>query len=261
MINQTNKGSSIARNTGITNAQGEYIAFLDDDDLWGPTKLVKQLSILEANSEVGLVYTWVAYIDEQGKSTGRTFNNCMEGHVWQELTAHNIVECGSVPMVRRSCFEACGMFDQNLGSAFEDWDMWLRIATCYPFKVVKESLVYYRQRSASSSKNWQAMSKSFNLVIEKAFASAPPELLDLKKRSYGLAYMCLAWKPLQCDRQDYQKADYFFRQALKHYPQLRFSKEYVRLSFAIALMRLLKPNGYTKIKSLFYALRRLKPSK
>ena len=259
LVSQSNQGLAGARNTGIDHAQGEYIAFLDDDDLWESTKLEKQLRVLEENPEVGLVYTWVAYIDEQAQFTGRTFKNCVEGHVWKELTAHNIVECGSVPMVRRSCFEACGMFDRNLGSAVEDWDMWLRIATCYSFKVVKEPLVYYRQRSTSSSKNWQAMSKSFHLVIEKAFASAPPELLYLKKQSYGFAYLCLAWKPLQSNHKNYQKADYFFQQALEYYPQLRLSKECVRLSLAIALMRLLKPDGYAKIKSLLYALQRLMP--
>ena len=258
LINQTNQGASAARNNGITHARGEYIAFLDDDDLWHPTKLEKQLRILEESPEVGLVYTWVEFINEQGQSTGKIFQECVEGNVWRELTAHNLVECGSVPLVRKSCFETCGMFDLNIGSFIEDWDMWLRIANKYSFGVVKEVLVYYRQRSTSSSKNWQEMSKGYALTIEKAFASVTPDLLYLKDQSYGFANLCLAWKPLQSKNKDYKKALYFSRQAIKYYPKLRFTKEYIRLSCAIAMMRILKPEGYRKIKSLFYMLRRLK---
>jgi len=258
LISQTNQGASAARNNGIIHARGEYIAFLDDDDLWHPTKLEKQLRILEESPEVGLVYTWAEFIDEQGQSTGKIFRDHVEGDVWQELTAYNLVVCGSVPLVRKSCFETCGMFDLDLGSFIEDWDMWLRIANKYSFGVVREVLVYYRQRSTSSSKNWQKMSKGYALTIEKAFASVTPDLLYLKDRSYGFANLCLAWKPLQSKDKDYKKALYFSRQAIKCYPKLRFTKEYIRLRCAIAMMRILKPTAYSKIKYLFYLLRRLK---
>lgn len=257
LISQTNQGLSGARNTGINHAQGEYIAFLDADDLWEPTKLAKQVEVLDQYPEVGVVYTWVTYIDEQGQSTGRVFQNQAEGEVWEQLIEHNIVECGSVAMVRRCCFATVGLFDRNLRSFVEDWDMWLRIARHYPFKVVKEHLVYYRQVSNSASKNWEAMAQSFRVVIEKAFTSVPPELLYLRKRSYGCASLCLAWKPLQCLRKDYQQAIRFRQLALAHYPQLVFSKENMRLSVAITAIRWLGPNGYQQFLSLIYNLRRL----
>jgi glycosyltransferase involved in cell wall biosynthesis len=256
LISQENKGLAGARNTGIHHAQGEYITFLDADDLWEPSKIEKQVRILEENPEVALVYTWVSYIDEKGESTGRVFKNQAEGDVWKKLIEHNIVECGSVAMVRRSCLETVGLFDQNLGSYVEDWDMWLRMASRYPFKVVKEPLVYYRQCSNSASRNWEAMARSFSLVIEKAFATAPSELQHLKNRSYGLANLCLAWKALQSRAKDWQGATRFRQQAIAYYPQLRFSKEYLRLSVAIALMRWFGSNGYSRFLSFFYTLRR-----
>lgn len=256
LISQQNKGLAGARNTGIAHAQGDYIAFLDADDLWEPTKLTKQVAVLEENPEVGLVYTWVALIDEQGKFTGRIFENNAEGNVWNQLTERNIIECGSVAVVRRSYLEEVGGFDCELQSFVEDWDMWLRIASRYPFKVVKEPLVYYRQISTSASRNWQAMERSFQMVIEKAFDSAPSNLLYLKNRSYGAANLCLAWKSLQSVSRDYKQAKHFQQQAVAYYPKLRFSKEYFRLSLAIALMQWLGAKGYSQFLALAHTLRR-----
>lgn len=75
LMTQANQGTCAARNTGIALAQGEYIAFLDADDLWHPTKLAKQVRYLDEHPEVGLVYTWTALIDPEGRPTGRIFAN------------------------------------------------------------------------------------------------------------------------------------------------------------------------------------------
>ena len=141
LISQINQGLSGARNTGITNAQGEYVVFLDADDLWAPTKLEKQVHSLDKNLAVGLVYNWTALIDAAGEPTGRIMGGDIEGNVLEQILQRNIIDCPSV-LVRRKCFENVGMFDCTLRSV-EDWDMWIRIAERYPFAVTKEPLVYY----------------------------------------------------------------------------------------------------------------------
>jgi hypothetical protein len=134
--------------------------------------------------------------------------------------------------------------------------MWIRLATHYPFAVIKEPLAYYRQLSGSMSKNCQVMEESFRIVIERTFESAPSDLLYLKNRSYGHANLCLAWKALQSSDRNYKLALHFQGQAISHFPQLRYSRESIRLSFAIAAMRLLGPHGYSRVLALAYALRR-----
>jgi glycosyltransferase involved in cell wall biosynthesis len=254
LISQENKGLPGARNTGIIQAQGEYIAFLDADDLWTPTKLEKQVHCLENNPTVGLVHTWMLLVDEHGKSTGRVMKSNAEGDAWKQVVEKNVIACPSV-MVRRYCFETVGLFDRNLRS-IEDWDMWIRIAARYPFAVIKETLAYYRQLPSSMSKNCQVMEQAFRIVIEKAFHSAPSELLYLKNRSYGYANLCLAWKALQSKDRDYKLALHFRQQVSVHYPQLRFSSEYIRLGLAIAALQWFGHERYGRALTLTHALRR-----
>ncbi|WP_293104420.1 glycosyltransferase, partial [Moorena sp. SIO3I6] len=253
-IAQANQGVSVARNTGIAQAQGEYIALLDSDDLWEPTKLEKQVRCLDDHPKVGLVHSWVALVDEHSQPTGRFFIPTAEGDVWQQLLECNPITCSSV-MARRCCFETTGGFDPNLRSA-EDWDLWIRIAANYPFALIKQPLAYYRQLSSSKSKNCQLVEKSLTRIIEKSFQSVPSELLYLKSHSYGYANLNLAWKSLQTVESDYRQANYYRQQVLLHYPQMRFSLNFIRLSVAIALMHFFGPKGYSRFLEVFYSLRR-----
>lgn len=254
LISQANQGVSVARNTGIAQAQGEYIAFLDADDLWEPTKLEKQVRRLDDNPAVGLVYTWTALIDSEGKLTGTVFCYEAQGNVWETILVHDIVCNGSCAMVRRSCFETAGVFDPTLSSA-ADFDMWTRIAAHYPFAVVKELLVHYRKAPNTMSKNRQKMIQDFRLTLEKRYQSVPLEFLYLRNRAYGHMYRWQAW--LSIYEGDYKSATNFQRQAFLHNPLLVLSKNFLHLSLGILLVRWFGSDVYERSRSLSRTVRQI----
>ena len=261
LISQVNQGQAKARNIGMQRAKGDYVAFLDADDLWDPSKLEKQVALLDSNPEAGVIYTWVSGINSEGALRGRTIKNWAEGRVWRDLILHNILECGSTPLIRRSCFEQVGDFDVQLPPC-EDLDLWLRIACHYDFLVVKEPLVYYRQHDSSSGKNWQRAEKNYLILLEKAFDNPPSdvssaELETLKPKAYAMPYLrFLAWSALQGKAKDYKTALDLCRKAREYYPRIVFDKDYVRLMIAIWIIQYLKPQNYDRFLGLLYFVRR-----
>lgn len=252
LISQANQGLAGARNTGIDQAYGEYFAFLDADDLWLPSKLEKQVRYLDENPKVGLVDTWVALADEHGIPTGRAVKTNAEGNVLKQILESPTVICGSSPLVRRCCFETAGVFARDLsGSA--DWDLWIRVALQYPFAMVKEALVYYRQHSSNMSKNCLDMLKDNSAVIERAFQKVPAELQYLKNRSYARVNLYLAWRAL--DNGNYEEAIYFRQQALKQYPELLYTREAIRQKIALLVSGWLGSEGYEETRSFIRNLR------
>ena len=156
-------------------------------------------------------------------------------------------------MVRQDCFKAVGDFDRTLTSA-EDLDMWLRIAARYSFAAIAEPLTLYRHYSNSMSKNRQRMFQNLRTVIEKAFQSVPLELLPVRNRAYASINLRLAW--IAVDEGDHSKASHFRHQAFLHSFQVLCSEQYIRLSVAIALIRLFGANGYDGVRSITQTVKR-----
>jgi glycosyltransferase involved in cell wall biosynthesis len=254
VILQDNHGSARARNQGIAIANGEYIALLDADDIWEPTKLEKQIRFLDEHPEIGLVDTWTLLIDETGNSTGRVIVSKAEGDVWKQLVQFQpVCACDSTPLIRRECFETVGLFDENL-LFLEDLDLWIRLAYRYNFGAIEQPLVGYRQRSGSKSTNCQETLLAFRRIIEKTFESAPVELLYLRDRGYGRINLYLAWKSL-IDR-DRSRTIHFRQQAIAHYPQLKYSWDYLRLTIALGIMQNFGTQTYEKARAIAQTLRR-----
>lgn len=182
LITRSNDGLASARNRGIMEAAGQFVAFLDSDDIWLPHKVERQVAVFDAEPEVGLVYTQAYWMN----AAGLVLNRPPHGHDQSELTptaemlvVGNLV-CGggSGAMVRRSCFDTVGLFDERV-VGYEDWDMWLRISLHFRLRLIPEPLVCYRI-NPNGFRTWaprpeQAdhMHQSVLAVQQKAFSSWP----------------------------------------------------------------------------------------
>ncbi|MBW4647114.1 MAG: glycosyltransferase [Kastovskya adunca ATA6-11-RM4] len=182
---------SSARNYGLARATGEFIAFLDGDDLWTPDKLETQLAALRRHPEAGAAYSWVRFVDAKGKLLYQQQPVIFEGNVYPQMLQKNFLACGSVPLIRRPVIESVGEFNTSLGSS-EDWDYWLRIAARWSFVNVPKYQTDYRQ-SLSSATSKVAKREKYNLIIiERAFQAAGAELQYLKNRSLAENYLYLS---------------------------------------------------------------------
>ena len=136
-----NRGLAATRNTGIANSRGEYIAFLDDDDEYLPTKLERQTQVLDAaRADVGLAYAWCSVVGPSGEVLGER-RSTQEGCVFDEALALNLgLGIGTSSMIRASVIKNIGCFDENLLRC-EDLDFLCRLTRQFKILSVPEVLV------------------------------------------------------------------------------------------------------------------------
>lgn len=191
-IYQKNSGVAAARNRGIAECSGDYLAFLDPDDIWLPEKIEKQIAKFSENPALGLVHVGTENIDADG--TLLSVTNCgEEGSVFEDILLGKpvIFGGGSGFMVPRNVIGNVGDFDERMSTS-ADWDMFCRIAKEYPFGAVCETLLQYRIHGSNMHKNVDAMEHDVMLGYEKLFANASPTLESLRRRAYGNIHKMLA---------------------------------------------------------------------
>jgi glycosyltransferase involved in cell wall biosynthesis len=146
-IRQDNTGVATARNRGIAESKGAYIALLDHDDLWHPTKLEKQVAVLERLPGVGMVITDVAHIDREGGPMGLVGSGYNPDEIFARLFVRGYVPTPSAALIRRSVLEAVGGFDEAFNSAgLDDHELWTRIGAYCEIANISEPLTYHRNR-------------------------------------------------------------------------------------------------------------------
>ena len=191
-----NSGPSASRNRGIFHATGEYIAFLDADDLWTPDKLEAQLKALQNHPKAALAYSWTDYIDEAGNFVKNGKHITVSGNVYECILVNNFIENGSNPLVYRHVFSEMGKFDEQFFGV-EDWDMWNRIAARYEFVAVPKVQILYRVMPSSTSTNVSQQEQQSLKAIEKAFSQAPEPIKYLKRKTVSNLYKYLMWKVIE----------------------------------------------------------------
>jgi len=187
-----NKGLvSVNRNFGIEKSNGDYIAFLDDDDLWLPEKLEKQVELMDSNKELGLVYSDCNIIDDAGSLQDKTYFSYripVRGADLKGLLKENTIAMLTT-MVRKEALDKVGGFNTKYIIA-QDYDLWLRIAEQYPIDFINEPLAKYRLHRGGASLKNHILNYREDLQIRGYWLKKKPVL---KKELGGLTKALKYW--------------------------------------------------------------------
>jgi glycosyltransferase involved in cell wall biosynthesis len=260
VVKQSNSGVAAARNLAIEHSQGEYIAPIDADDIWYPQNIEKQLQcLLQSNPSVGLSYAWSIDIDEDDLPMS-TRDSTEEGEVCLKFVKRNFIGNASSTLIRRACFEKIGGYNTKLreqnAQGCEDFDLYLRIAEQYEFRVVPEFLIGYRQIIGSMSCNTYAMHKSRQLVLED-FQRRNPEIpTELYLDYWYRYYLYLASRSNFSD--DHWNAIIWCYKGIKANPTFFYSYKMLLFSILKMIFRPLTSLIWPNYKSWFLFKRNLK---
>ncbi|TAZ71129.1 glycosyltransferase family 2 protein (plasmid) [Rhizobium ruizarguesonis] len=191
MLSTANRGVAAARNTGIQESTGRFVAFLDADDLWHQAKIEKQVNALNRLSpQWAAIYVLHHIIDHDDEIIRSCRPDVARGYIYARHLTFKYVGNGSALLVRRDVALEIGGFDSSYAAAgiggCEDLDFELRLAALYHIEVIPERLVGYRQYPGNMSSNHLQMGQSALEVIRRSLA-ANAQLPQYAARSATIA--------------------------------------------------------------------------
>jgi glycosyltransferase involved in cell wall biosynthesis len=196
LLDSPNLGAAAARNLGASHATGDWLAFLDADDVWLADKLERQLAA--ADGGTALVYcdrlnTGIrAGLPEKQSE----IQPLVEGDAFVDLLVKGNVITTSGVLLRAAVFRDLGGFDsdERLLPA-EDWDLWLRVAAVHPIRACPEALIAYRLHAQGMSRRLDQMMRARTLVVARALASPRGRALGalLKRRIWSETWRANGW--------------------------------------------------------------------
>lgn len=168
LVSRKNGGSAAARNLGIGQAKAQWIALIDADDLWHPTKIEKQVSVALAAAEPpGFVYCWYRKIDRDGFVIGSGPRWSEQGSAFLPLAYLHFIRGGSSLLLSKSAFAEAGGYDESFREGCEDVVLELEIARRRPVAVVPEFLFGYRAHSSNFTRDFDLLQNGWR----RAFAA------------------------------------------------------------------------------------------
>ena len=234
-LRQANAGQAAARNLGIRHARGRYIALVDADDLWHPSKLRLQVDLLQAGA-LNWVYCDGDACDATAERLLFRFSAAFrlyDGDVLEPLFLWRFFIPSPTPVVARTVFEHVGYFDESAALRNrEDWEMWIRVAAHYPVGVVRRPLVRYRVHDTSSTgrEDPHCALRSRLTAIERVVAFAPERLRRLERRAVALQQMAAGQELLA--RGDLHGGRAVLRTAIRTWPRNLAASASLAASFA-----------------------------
>ncbi len=239
---QSNAGISAARNRGIAEANGEYVAFLDSDDYWAPEKLAEQVKILDAKPKVGIVYGRMPIINEQGQTIGMKPAG-VSGKNFQEL-----IQCwGDLPtstvMTRRGIFTTAGVFDPAM-EPMEDIDMWIRISRTHDlYEIEGKPLAFYARHATQvtqdSKKVYKGLVKIYEKILKNYYHEVPQGLMIKRIASNQYTLSRIYHK-----QQEYADSWHHLSSSIHRYPLVGVLFFEPKDGWVLKAVKLLKPYGF-----------------
>jgi len=216
-IEQQNAGVAAARNTGIAHANGAFIGLLDQDDVWLPNKLARQVAYFDSHPEVGLVHTRVKCIDAAGAL--RSCVGAIGVHPHKGLCAGRLLLGNGIApvtvLLRRECIDDVGTFDQRFAPA-DDWELWMRIARRHPIAFIDEVTACYRFHGENVSSDQLTMQCAVLRIMDAMCerfpdvcgSVSPSELATARSVALGAAAEALEERGQKVEARRYRKESF-----------------------------------------------------
>ncbi len=210
---QENKGAPASRNTAVKNSSGDFIAFLDSDDVWHPVKIKKQIEVLQENPEYSLVFTKYQ-VHKSGKTHTAPhvdfFPQKRSQNKLKKLLYKRSFILNSSVLVKRSCLKKAGLFDESLPS-LEDWELWIRFADYCRFFFIPQVMVEKYSPPDQITRDKKAFVQAIKLILEK------------HKNWYDAHPFIKSWQMMRAGRlllkaKKIKKAGRWFKESIKTHP-------------------------------------------
>lgn len=190
-IRTDNQGQPKAKNRGIRESKGRFIAFCDADDLWESKKLEQQMPLF-SDPVVGVVYSEVSYIDKDGQEIQNDIPyKRYSGLITSHLLLKNFIPFGTA-VIKRECILHSGIFDENIPMGI-DWDLWLRYSVDWEFRYLPEKTYAYRLWHGQMSRNYRGRYRNAFLILNKFIENYPNSISQKDKaRAWADMYVSRA---------------------------------------------------------------------